>query len=140
MIYVRVVSGQSGGPGADPRATRLCRAGACRTPWLDVPVTSVVTLEAVEQVLGRAAGYAVLEAGEVLHAAGRVTRARPACLGVSGTVLVTAQGTGSGWVSGSGCWSVRAIAPMPARWCLRGSIWRRWPPGRAGRPGRVLMR
>jgi hypothetical protein len=49
-------------------------------------VTSVVTPEALEQVLERTAGYEVLEAGEALQAGGRVTRAEPAYRGVSGTV------------------------------------------------------
>ena len=51
-----------------------------------MPVTSVVTMEALEQVLEQTAGHEVLEAGRALQAAGRVTRAGPAYLGVSGTV------------------------------------------------------
>ena len=49
-------------------------------------MTSVFTLEALEQVLEQTAGYERLEAGQASHAAGRVTRAEPAFLGVSGTV------------------------------------------------------
>jgi hypothetical protein len=70
-------------PGTTPR---YAGAWDCWAPWFDVSVTSVVTPEALEQVLERTAGYEVLEAGEALRAAGRVTRAGPAGLGVSGTV------------------------------------------------------
>jgi hypothetical protein len=54
--------------------------------WLGMSVASVFTLEALEQVLEQTAGHEVLEAGEALQAAGRVTRAGPAYLGASGTV------------------------------------------------------
>jgi hypothetical protein len=49
-------------------------------------VASVFTPEALEQVVEHTGGYERLEAGEALHRAGRVTRAEPASVGVSGTV------------------------------------------------------
>lgn len=49
-------------------------------------MASVFTPEALEQVVEHAGGYERLEAGEALQRAGRVTRAEPAFMGVSGTV------------------------------------------------------
>jgi hypothetical protein len=49
-------------------------------------VASVFTPEALEQVVEHTGGYERLEAGEALQRAGRVTRAEPAFMGVSGTV------------------------------------------------------
>jgi hypothetical protein len=61
-----------------------------RALWLGESVTSVFTTEALEQVLEQTAGYRTgyerLEAGKALQAAGRVTGAKPAYLGVTGTV------------------------------------------------------
>lgn len=52
-----------------------------------MPVTSLFTAEALEQVVEHTAGYAVLQAGEALRAAGQVASSGPAFMGVSGTVL-----------------------------------------------------
>lgn len=88
-------------------------------------MTSVFTVEALEQ----AAGSLRLEAGEALHAAGRVTRVAPRWFGVSGIVDDDAA-EHQVWV-GIRHWMLvaSATAQTPTRRAPRSSTLRRSPPG-----------